>query len=1129
MMGVRQDPSDDRASRPGQPQTIAEAFVGRTRELEELRAGLPDIERNRGRFFLICGEPGVGKTRLVERLADEAAAGGILVHWGRCWEGGGAPAFWPWLQILRHCLRDVDETWLRRAIDGRRRHDLAQILPEVEADGAPAVRNLGDGETETARFQLHDAVATFLKAQARERMRLLVLEDVHAGDIPTLRLLHFVTHNLFDAPLSVVATYREAELLSQPALAERFGDLGYGAHKITLGGLTRLEVERFVTLTVGPIGSRVVDAIYTVTEGNPFFVTEVLRVLLAEHRLDGIREEQLQAVLPHRVREAVHRHLQPLPDSTRAVLAAASVFGKEFDVSLLQQAWGHVEPPYRCQDVDTAAALAQAASAGVVVSSMPERFSFSHALVRDALHAALPVAQRCALHRAIAIAMETGWSASGQPPFAEIAHHYLAAASDVESAEKAIHYSRLAGDQEMKCLAFEGARAHYQRALECLERWADRNAPATRARRAELLQALAWAHRQSGDGEQASEMFFQVTQIARDSGAIDLFARAAIDLEAFQVGSYSPRWVALLEEALRLLPSGDSTTRALTMASLAAALYHSGQLEPREMLSRAAVEMARRLGDPPTLSKVLRLRELAIWVPEYLDERVANAREHMLLAQQLGDEPMMRQMVIWQFLGAFEHGVLAEIEAAVTAYWQIEGTDRDPMYHWVGSTWRPALALLHGELEAAEPLTQESLQLGMAVHRDLSLAAYGAQMLVLRLEQGRPDDYLATLEAALLQSPVERAEIPAILALAYAEAGRLDESRQQFERLAPQNFGGVPKDLNWLAITAMLAWVCHHLDDRERAITLRQLLAPFADRVTLISVGVATWGAVARFLGLLETTLKNWDAAARHFAAAAATHEGLRAPALLARTQIDHATMLVRAGRADEARPLLASGIDQARRLGMTGLVSRGEALAAPHSVAPRPEPASRPGDGSPTRFARNGDLWNVAFEGHEIGIKHSRGLAQIAFLLRHPGQEVHVLDLLDATDDKPVARVASDAGEHLDAAARDAYRHRLQELRDELAEAEAWSDLGRSQSLQNEADFLARELGRAFGLSGRERRAGSASERARVSVTRTISRALQTIARHHPVLGQHLDRTLHTGTFCRYAPDPRTPIDWQA
>ena len=189
--------------------------------------------------------------------------------------------------------------------------------------------------------------------------------------------------------------------------------------------------------------------------------------------------------------------------------------------------------------------------------------------------------------------------------------------------------------------------------------------------------------------------------------------------------------------------------------------------------------------------------------------------------------------------------------------------------------------------------------------------------------------------------------------------------------------------------------------------------------------------------------------------------------------------------------------------------------------------------------FRREGDYWSVVFEGRTVRVRDRKGMRYLARLLADPGREYHVLELV-AAETGSGAHVASgqaaglphaalgDAGQGLDAQAKDAYRRRLAEIDDDLEQARAIGDAERAAQADAERDFLVQELARAFGLGGRERRAASASERARSGVTRAIRQAMTRIAEHHPQLGQHLSRTIRTGTYCAYVPDPRAPADWR-
>jgi hypothetical protein len=216
---------------------------------------------------------------------------------------------------------------------------------------------------------------------------------------------------------------------------------------------------------------------------------------------------------------------------------------------------------------------------------------------------------------------------------------------------------------------------------------------------------------------------------------------------------------------------------------------------------------------------------------------------------------------------------------------------------------------------------------------------------------------------------------------------------------------------------------------------------------------------------------------------------------------------------------------------------------AAPSTAPPAPvehhDASAEQPVASVNVFRRDGDYWSVIFDGHTVHVRDLKGMRYLARLLADPGREYHVLDLV-AAETGPAAPVASgraanlphsalgDAGEIIDTRAKDAYRRRLTEIDDDIEEAHATGDTERAAQADTERGFLVRELARAFGLSGRGRRAASASERARAGVTRAVRQAIARIGEHHPQLGEHLNRTIRTGTYCAYSPDPRAPAEWE-
>jgi tetratricopeptide (TPR) repeat protein len=335
---------------------------------------------------------------------------------------------------------------------------------------------------------------------------------------------------------------------------------------------------------------------------------------------------------------------------------------------------------------------------------------------------------------------------------------------------------------------------------------------------------------------------------------------------------------------------------------------------------------------------------------------------------------------------------------------------------------------------------------------------------------------------------------------------------------------------------------------RELAPWYYEQIKPLRDGCAMLGLSYLSWeGPWARVLGLLAASLERWDEAGPHFEDAIARCRRLGARPLLARTEYEYGRALVARGEAgdrDRARSLIASARKTADELGMTGLVRLADAKLAQIDAAPAPErPAAAPSDplaprsgervgergaaeaGPPFTFLREGEYWAVTHAGTTCRLKDSLGIQYLVRLLEAPGQEIHVLDL---TGERAAGGAGvneaidtGDAGELLDDEARRSYQRRLEDLEEAVAEAESFGDVGRAARARAEIEMLGAELGRAVGLGGRARRAGGAAERARSAVQRRIKNAIERIGEHLPALGTLLGRTVRTGNYCVYRPDP--------
>ena len=262
------------------------AFVGRERELEELRAGLDDANAGHGKLFLLSGEPGIGKTRLAEEISNDASERGMRAVWGRCWEGGGAPAYWPFIQILRACIADRDSEHLKELL-GPGAGEIARLIPEIKLSLPSLEETKAVTDPESARFRLYDAVAALLKNVARSEPLLIVIDDLHDADQPSLQMLRFVARETKDAHLLIVGTYRDAEVRQSPELGKLIGDLIREGRTVSVAGLSQVEVGEFIELSAAKkADEKLVADLYQATGGNPLFVDGVVRLLAAEGKLE---------------------------------------------------------------------------------------------------------------------------------------------------------------------------------------------------------------------------------------------------------------------------------------------------------------------------------------------------------------------------------------------------------------------------------------------------------------------------------------------------------------------------------------------------------------------------------------------------------------------------------------------------------------------------------------------------------------------------------------------------------------------------------------------------------------------------------------------------------------------------
>jgi DNA-binding NarL/FixJ family response regulator len=956
---------------------VTTAFVGREGELAALTADLEGAVAGRGGVVVLAGEPGIGKTRLAEELAATAAARGALVLWGRCWEGEGAPAFWPWAQVVRAYVEGSDPAVLRQEM-GVGAADIAQVVPAVRE----CLRDLPAPlpvEPEAARFRLFDSLAGFLRAAAARRPLLLVLDDLHWADAPSLALLRFVGRELEDAGLLVVGIYRHIEVERGHPLVATLADLTRGQHRrrLLLRGLDEREVARFVAVVAGvQPAAGLAAAVHRQTDGNPFFVTEVVRLLASQGRLGHAQAGApvSAAGLPEGVKAVVAERLGRLSDRCRRVLEVAAVLGRDFQLRALQPASG--------LDTDRLLELLEEAEAARVVAEVPGglgRWRFTHALVREVVYEGLPAARRVRLHGRVGEALEAVYAADPGPHLAELAHHFVAAAPGGE-VTRAVRAATLAGRRALDQLAWEEAAGLFERALAALEL----TKRPDQQQRCELLLAIGEARMAASDVAGARAAYQQAGELARRIGAAEALARAALGLGLeYTGGIIVPVEIGLLEEALVALGSADSPLRARVLARLAKALLFTPQTQRRFQLSEEAVAMARRLGDPATLAAVLYDHHLAIWGSEKAEvagERLAVATEVVGLAERIGDRAMALRGRGLRRTDLLELGDLAGFDADLAAAERTAQELRQLHYHWQLPLARACRALLAGRFAEAEVLAAQGLAIGRRAG-DQAVGLYHSGVIgPLRFMQGRGVEIVERFQDLAARFPTMTLYRTS-LAAALAEAGHTDQAQAEVAHLAAEDLAAVPRDSGWSWSLATLALACHRLGDTEHAARVRELLEPYADRnIVMARVGAQYMGPAAYYLGLLDLTLDRPEQAVGRFAHAAALAARMEARPMVAMSREGQARALLtlnRPGDRQQTQALLEEVAATAAELGIHGLGERASALLG-------------------ERAARSAPIWPAGLTGREVEVlrliaagRSNRAIAEALFIspntvLRH-------------------------------------------------------------------------------------------------------------------------------------------------
>ena len=897
-------------------------FVGRVPERRRLADAWSTAADGEAWTALLAGEPGIGKTRLAAQLAHDVHRQGAVVLYGRTSEDLGLP-YEPWRQALEHLVETAGPGLLRRHVE-RHGGELTRLVPTLRSrlDGVPEPQAT---DAEAGRYLLFGAVVGLLGVAAERCPVLLILDDLHWASQPTLSLLKHVQLTLRSTRLLVVAGYRDPRETPGGPLAELLGDLHREPRieRIQLEGLSESEVVEMLEVATGHKlerqGVAVAEELTLETDGNPFFVTELVRSLMESGAIrresDGrwtVPGELRSEEVPRSVNEVIRGRVVRLGGDAARVLTTAATIGRDFQPALLAR----VE---RMPEDDVLDVL-DAASAAALVAEQPDRsgaYSFVHALIPHALERELTAARRARLHERIAEAMERELAL----PIADLARHW-GAASSARAQGKALRYFAEAGRAALDQLAPDEALDWFQRAIEL-----SAGVAVDPGERRDLLIGLGEAQLHAGRPE-FRETLLEAAESARAAGDGERLVRAGLANSRgyfSSAGFVDEERVAVLEAALEHAPP-DDPCRARLLALLAAELLWSPDHRRRRALSDEAVRLARERGDSAALAHVLTMTITAVWWPETLMERLATTAELVPLTNDVGDPSQRFWAAVWRAVTVVQAGDLAEADRQLDRQRDIAGELRHPRLAFVLETQRAWRAQLAGRLGTAERLADEARTLGEQAGEPDALSLYVGQLAPIRWHQGRLAE-ISDLLADVAEAVPGVSIFTAMAALAELEAGDRERAAEKLRAHADSRLASTPCDPVQLGSLLIWAEVAARLADREAASLLLSRIEPLREQIALDSLG--TLGVASRGVGLLAATLGRHDDADAHFAHALELHERFGASSLAARTQLEWGLAL--AGRGDRARTsraadLLAAATALAGERRLPGLRDRAQA-----------------------------------------------------------------------------------------------------------------------------------------------------------------------------------------------------------
>jgi len=904
---------------------VREALLGREGVMDLLQESLQQALAGACRCVLITGGPGLGKTRAVEELLADAQQLGADAWFGRCTEVEGAPAFWPFIQVVRAALRDRGAAELRSLL-GSEGADIAGAISELRVLW-PDLPEAAPLSSTSARFRLFDSMAVFLQRAAGKRPIVLAIDDLHRADPASLRLLCFVVRQLQRERILILGALRP-DPPDSPETAQLLEELKSASRCVALQGLSQRDIARYVELATGvEPPARVSALLHAQTAGNPLFMQHLIENWRAAGRTTPPLWQSLASALPSQgLSGAIERHLELVSPACRELLRAAAVFGTEFSAGLLSRVAEQ-------NATDTRTHLAEATASGLMreVSEFG-RHRFAHVLVRDALYAQLSAAERVELHRRAGRAIEAQGIVDDPELLAEVTRHFVQAAPSYD-AGRALEYTLRAAEAALRTLAYEQAAAYFASALELLQ-----YLPPDPRQRMTLLfrkgDALARV-----DMPAARAALFEAAALARELDDSDLLVRAAALIASRpESGSVDAAQVEVLRQALAMLRAKDPEDDrcVFLQALIAKSLLYDDALDERVSLARAALIEARELSAAAERAEALTRCHEALPGPEHLQERLGIATELMSLAHRSGDSVALLSALAVQVETCAERGDMEGVDAAIDSMDVLAERLREPYYRWNCKVVRAMRDFVQGDMVSSDRRANEAWRSGAPISAELARHIYCVQNNALLRMRGRLQEAEPLVREMMVYYPTMLGWSAAWGALVW-DLGQHDNARRCFSRVMERGAVYTRSGAFGLGSCAALSELCCKVGDVTAAKEIYEALVPFAEYHSHTTLGASTYGPLSRHLGALAETQGDAAVADTHYRAALTESARMRSPVYISGVSYWYARMLLRAGdsrRRASAAELLSRALVLAEQSQLKSIAGVCRSLAERHGVS---------------------------------------------------------------------------------------------------------------------------------------------------------------------------------------------------